>query len=183
MKCLDEIYKIAQYQEGYVANYQVDVSRQMLSHYEKTGRLERIRRGIYRVSHFPISENESYIVAHLWSRERGILSHETALLIYEMSDVLPRKVHLSYPADADLPREQPKWLRLHRQDVPPGDRQWQGAVLVTTPRRTLIDLAASGFEPDLFEQALEEAVARALVPLSFERTLLLELMARLRRQP
>lgn len=183
MDLLDEIYRTAQYQEGYVANYQVDVSRQMLSHYETTGRLERIRRGIYRVSHFPMSENEDFIVAYLWSREQGVLSHETALSLYDLSDVLPTKVHLSYPRDVDLPRDQPEWLMLHRKDVPPEDRQWHASVPVTTPGRTLIDLAAAGFAPDLFQQALDEAMALALVPCGFERTLLFELITQRREQP
>lgn len=176
MATLDKIYEVAQYQEGYVANYQVDVSRQMFSHYESTGRLERIQRGIYRVSHFPMSENEEFIVAYLWSRERGVLSHETGLSIYDLSDALPNAVHLSYPPDAALPKEQPEWLKLHRIEVPEEDRQWYSTVPVTTARRTIIDLASAGFNPNLFQQALDEAKERGLVPSDFERTLVLELM-------
>ena len=182
MGTLDKIYEVAQDQEGYIANYQVDVSRQMFSHYEGAGRLERIQRGIYRVSHFPTSEQEDYIVAYLWSRERGGLSHETALSIHDLSDVLPKRVHLSYPPDAPLPRDQPEWLKLHRREVPAEDRQWFGVVPVTTPRRTLIDLASDGFNPELFRQALDEAKERGLIPQDFERTLLVKLMTERRTQ-
>ncbi len=182
MGTLDEIYEVAQYQEGYIANYQVDVSRQMFSHYESRGRLERIQRGIYRVAHFPISEAEDFIVAYLWSRERGVVSHETALSIHGLSDALPRAVHLSYPQEASLPKGQPEWLRLHRIEVPEEDRQWFGVVPVTTPRRTLIDLAAEGFNPEMFRQALDEAKEQGLVPRDIERTLVFELMTHRRQR-
>jgi predicted transcriptional regulator of viral defense system len=182
MGTLDEIYEVAQYQEGYIANYQVDVSRQMFSHYEAADRLERIQRGIYRVAHFPTSEQEDYIVAYLWSRERGVLSHETALSIHDLSDVLPGKVHLCYPPEDPLPMGQPEWLELHRADVHEDSRQWFGVVPVTTPRRTLVDLASDGFNPELFRQALDEAKERGLVPQDFERTLLFKMMTERRTQ-
>ena len=180
MGTLDKILDVAKVQHGYVANYQVDVSRQMFSHFESQGRLERLRPGIYRVAHFPMSEDEEFIVGYLWSRERGVLSHQTALSTYELSDALPKKVHLSYPPDVELPKSQPEWLVLHRADVPEADRQWYDVVSVTTPARTLIDLAAEGFNPELFNQALDEAQERGLVPKDFERTIIHELMTRRR---
>ena len=180
MDTLQQIQEVAKHQSGYVATYQSDVSRQMFSKHESKGRLERVRRGIYRVAAFPMSEHEDFIVAYLWSRERGVLSHETALSIHDLSDVLPTKVHLSYPVDEALPKGKPDWMRLHRMDVPNEDRQWYDAVPVTTPQRTLTDLAAAGFDPTLFEQALDEAIARGLVPGDFERALLIELVTRRR---
>lgn len=176
MGTFDTITEVAQHQQGYVANYQIDVSRQMFSHFQSQGRLERIRPGIYRVSHFPISEDEELVVAYLWSRERGVISHQTALALYDLSDVLPKSTHLSYPPDADLPRDRPNWLTLHRAHVPDEDRQWYDVVPITTPTRTLLDLAAAGFNPDLFFQALDQAQQRGVVPDDFERTVIFELM-------
>lgn len=178
MTTFDDILDIAGRQHGYVANYQVDVSRQMFSHYASSGRLERVYRGIYRVSHFPTSENEEFIVAYLWSRERGVLSHESALFIHDLSDVLPRATHLTYPPENSLPDGPPDWLQLHRSDVPERHRQWYDIVPVTTPSRTLLDLAARGFSPDRYRQALDEAHSRGLIADDFERTIIFELMGR-----
>ena len=75
-------------------------------------------------------------------------------------------------------RSSPPWVTLHRDFVPPADRQWYGAVPVTTVARTLIDLAAHGFDADLFEQALDQARSRGHVPVAFERTILRELIKR-----
>jgi predicted transcriptional regulator of viral defense system len=180
MGTLQQIQQVAKHQGGYVATYQVDVSRQMFSRHESKGRLERVIRGVYRVQAFPMSEHEDFIVAYLWSRERGVLSHETALSLHDLSDVLPTEVYLSYPRDEALPKGKPDWVRLHRMNVPDEDRQWYDAVPITTPKRTLIDLAADGFEPSLFEQALDEAIERRLVPRDFDRTLLMELVTRRR---
>lgn len=175
---LDKILRIAGRQRGYVANYQLDTSRQMFSHYASSGRLQRVYRGIYRASHFPISEHEELIVAYLWSRERGVLSHQTALFIHDISDVLPGNTHLTYPSDEALPDGPPDWVRLHRDEIPDEHRQWYDIVELTTPTRTLLDLATQGFNPDRFQQALQEARSRGLLPSDFERTVISELMSR-----
>ncbi len=182
MTTLDEIAEVAKHQEGYVATYQVDVSRQMFSHHESKGRLERVLSGIYRLEYFPMSEDEELIVAYLWSRQRGVISHQTALSLHNLSDVLPRAVDITLSAEEPLPpQEAPRLVRLHRADVPDEDRQWHGVVPVTTPARTILDLAIDGFNPELFRQALDEAQERRLVPQDFERRIIHELMTRPRQ--
>ena len=181
MTTLDDIAAVAKHQEGYVATYQVDVSRQMFSHHESQGRLERVLPGIYRLGHFPMSEDEELIVAYLWSRQRGVISHQTALSLHDLSDALPRAVNITLPVDGSLPpREPPDWVELHRGTIPEDDRQWYHAVPMTTPARTLLDLAVDGFNPELFDQALDEAIERGLVPQDFERRIIHELMTRRR---
>lgn len=54
----------------------------MLSFHEKAGRITRIRRGIYRLVHFPPAEHEQLITAWLWTDAKGVLSHQTALSPY-----------------------------------------------------------------------------------------------------
>jgi predicted transcriptional regulator of viral defense system len=182
MTTLDNIAEVAKHQEGYVATYQVEVSRQMFSHHESQGRLERLLPGIYRLEHFPMAEDEELIVAYLWSRQRGVISHQTALSLHDLSDVLPRAVDITMPVEESLPpQEPPSWVKLHRADVPEEDRQWYRSVPVTTPARTILDLAVDGLNPALFEQALDEALERGLVPQGFERRIIHELMTRPRQ--
>ena len=182
MSTLDDIAEVAKHQEGYVATYQVDVSRQMFSHHESQGRLERVLPGIYRLAHFPMSDDEELIVGYLWSRQRGVISHQTALSLHDLSDVLPRAVDITLPVNEPLPsQETPSWVMLHREDVAEDDRQWYHTVPVTTPARTILDLAVAGFDPELFRQALDEAQQRGLVPQDFERRIIHELMTRPRQ--
>jgi hypothetical protein len=57
----------------------------------------------------------------------------------------------------------PDGLVLHYADVPPKDRSWNGAVPVTSTRRTLNDCAFEGLSPDLLRQATKQALTRGLV--------------------
>jgi hypothetical protein len=43
------------------------------------GRLRRLRRGLYRLVHFPLTEHEDLAALWLWSGQAGVFSHETAL--------------------------------------------------------------------------------------------------------
>jgi hypothetical protein len=44
-----------------------------------------VRRGIYRLVHFPAGQHEELVVAWLWSERVGIVSHQTALALHELS--------------------------------------------------------------------------------------------------
>lgn len=70
---------------------------QLLVHYVRTGKLIRLRRGIYRLLHFPAGDHEDLVAAWLWSEMAGVVSHETALDLHGLSDVLPSRLHLTLP--------------------------------------------------------------------------------------
>jgi predicted transcriptional regulator of viral defense system len=70
-------------------------SPQLLIKYIKSGRIVRVMRGIYRVVHFPAGEHEELTTLWLWAERAGVFSHETALYLHQLSDVLPRQVHLT----------------------------------------------------------------------------------------
>lgn len=178
MSGFDQILEIAKTQKGYVATYQApEVSSQLFAHHESAGNLERVSRGIYRVEMLPPEEDEELVIAYLWSRERGVISHESALSIYKISDVLPRRIHLTLPRD-DKPvrREKPDWIAVHFGDVGEEDRQWYDVIPITTPERTLIDMATDVMDPDLFDRALAEAKEKGLVRPDFEGRLIRELI-------
>lgn len=174
----EDILELAKTQRGYVATYQLPaVSTQLVAHHVKSENLERIHHGIYRVTQFPVWDDEEFVVAYLWSKEEGVISHQTALSVHQLSDALPAKVHITLPADHEPVRRQiPPRVEVHYADVPEAERQWYGAVPVTTVERTLIDIAVDAIDPDLFEQALSEAKAQGLVPEDFERRVIRDLI-------
>ena len=60
----------------------------------KSGYWEKAHRGIYRLVQFPVEPSMQYATWSLWSCNRkgepqGVYSHETALSIYELSDLDP----------------------------------------------------------------------------------------------
>jgi predicted transcriptional regulator of viral defense system len=139
-------------------------SPQLLAHYLRIGKAVRVRRGIYRLVHFPAGEHEDLVAAWLWSELAGVVSHQTALALHGLSDALPSHLHLTLPA-AWRPRRLrvPAGVVLHHADVPPEDRAWFGAVPTTSPRRSLNDCAREGLSPELLEHAARQALRRGLV--------------------
>jgi predicted transcriptional regulator of viral defense system len=123
-----------------------------------------VRRGIYRLVHFPAGEHEELVAAWLWSERAGIVSHHTALGLYGLSDALPARIHLTLPAAWQKRRFRlPADVVLHHADVPIEDRAWFGAVPVTSARRTLNDCARVGLAPELLRQGAQQALHRGLV--------------------
>ena len=79
------LYDVAAAQEGLFTTRQAATagySPPLLTHHQKAGRIVRIRRGIYRLVHFPPGEHEELVTAWLWTDAQGVLSHETALSLH-----------------------------------------------------------------------------------------------------
>ena len=163
----DRLYGVAAAQEGLFTTQDAadcGYSPQLLVHHVHGGRFARLRRGLYRLVHFPPSESEQLAEAWLWSEREGVISHQTALSRCELSDVLPAHIHLTLPSAWRRRRlRAPPLVRLHFGDLPPEDRAFFGAVPMTTTRRTLVDCAREHLEPDLLRQAATQALRRGLV--------------------
>jgi predicted transcriptional regulator of viral defense system len=163
----DRLYEIAAQQEGLFAAPQAaeaGYSPQLLVHHLHGGRIVRVRRGIYRLVHFPAGEHEDLVSAWLWAERAAVFSHQTALALHQLSDVLPSQVHLTLPSDWVHRRLRvPGGLVLHHADIPKRERTWIGAVPITSVARTLNDCARDGLSPELLQQAAKQALRRGLV--------------------
>lgn len=163
----DLLFETAAAQGGYFTTEQAaqsGFSTQLLYKHVRAGRVARIRRGIYRLVHFPAGEQEELVVAWLWTERAGVLSHQTALILHGLSDALPSRVHLTLPAAWRRRRLRvPADVVLHCADVPPTERVWFGPVPTTNPSRTLNDCARDGLSPDLLQQAAQQAIRRGMV--------------------
>lgn len=163
----NRLFDTAAAQEGLFTTKQAaeaGYSPQLLVHYVHMGKAVRVRRGIYRLVHFPAGEHEELVTAWLWSELVGVVSHQSALALHGLSDALPVHIHLTLPAAWRRRRFRvPPDLVLHHADVPPEDRSWAGAVPITNPRRSLNDCAKDGLSPELLRQAARQALRRGLV--------------------
>ncbi len=170
----DSLFDVAQSQAGYFTTRQaagVGYSPQLLA-YLRGKKVVRVRRGIYRLVHFPASDHEDLVVLWLWSEQVGVFSHETALALHDLSDVLPGKVHLSLPETWRRRRLRvPVGLVLHFADVGDADRTSYSALPVTTPLRTLVDCIDANVSPDLVRQAIGQARRRGLISVADEARL------------
>lgn len=141
------------------------ISPQLLHHHRAAGRIERVRRAIYRVVHLPPVEDEQLVELWLWSDRAGLFSHDTALALHGLSDALPPSIHMTLPDSWRSRRLRvPDPLVLHYGAAEPED--WSGPVPVTAPARTVRECMADGLEPDLVSQAIEEGVQRGLFTLN-----------------
>lgn len=163
-----ELYSVAQSQSGYFTTGQAAAagySPQLLHKYIDNGKVVRVRRGIYRLVHFPISEYEDLVVAWLWAEQTGVFSHETALALHDLSDALPAKVHMTIPTSWRRRRLRvPAGLVLHYADLGDLDRTGFSAVPITSARRTLRDCLEANVSPELVRQAVHQARRRGLIP-------------------
>lgn len=162
----DALFEVAQAQAGYFTTRQAAAagySPQLLA-YLGSKKVARIRRGVYRLVHFPASDHEDLVVLWLWSEQVGVFSHETALALHDLSDVLPDKVHLTLPASWRRRRLRvPTSLVLHFSDVGVADRASFSAVPVTAPLRTLRDCIEASVAPSHVRQAILQARRRGLI--------------------
>jgi predicted transcriptional regulator of viral defense system len=139
------------------------------AYHVRAGNWIREHRGIYRLRHFPSPERPDLMLWFLWSRDRsdvpqGAYSHQTALSLYDLSDVNPARLHLTVPRNFRRNSAIPKALVLHKADLGPADSQDILGVRATTPLRSIADLIAEGkTDRKLLRQAVTEGLARGLV--------------------
>lgn len=163
----DCLFEFAVGQEGHFTTKQAaeaGYSPQLLRKYLQNGRVIRVRRGVYRMVHFPAGEHEDLATLWLWSEQQGVFSHETALMLHTLSDALPRKVHLTLPtAWAKRRLRVPQGVILHHGDIPKRERVEVGAVPVTNVLRTLLDCVSAHVTPEFIEAAVRQSRARRLI--------------------
>ena len=156
------LYRIAEQQAGYFAARQAahaGFSWERLTDYSKKGRFQRVAHGIYRLSQFPASRFEDLFVAWLRCGPKSVISHESALGIYDLSDVIPGETHVTVPRTASRRR---KGIRLHTNQLRVMDVVRREGLPVTLVPRTIADVAKAGLSEDHVERAIREALKGGL---------------------
>jgi predicted transcriptional regulator of viral defense system len=139
------------------------VTRQLLRHHVGRGRFEQIRRGLYRVQGFPPAKNDE--MREKWlavGADKAILAHESALALLDLSDNIPDAVHVLVPRRSRGLRR-PPGVVVHT--YPDGEKiatVWRDGLPLTTPARTLIDIA-NEIQPEQASMAVDQALRRGLV--------------------
>jgi hypothetical protein len=141
----ERLFDVADQQAGYfTARQALEAGYDYpLQHYHRErGHWTQVGHGLFRLNRYPEGENEDLVRLSLWSRDRegkpqAVVSHETALRLHGLSDLMPEKAHLSVP---------------------------RNGFRVTTPLKTILDVAGSReVSPEHLESAVREAVVHGLV--------------------
>jgi predicted transcriptional regulator of viral defense system len=162
------IGRVAESQAGYVTTKQAEQAgfhRNALRHHAREGgRLERVGRGLYRLRFYPSSPFDHVAAAWMLAgSEIAIVSHESALELYDLSDVIPSKVHLTLPRRYRH-RKTPVGVRFHypREPLADGDVRRVHGLPTTSVERTILDSLEAGTQPEQIEMAVHQAVDRVL---------------------
>lgn len=173
MKTLEEqLYSFIEPQLGYFTTKQaLQAGYPSSSHHYHVARGSWIReyRGIFRLVRYPLAEDGQYVLWSLWSRNRqdipqGIYSHQTALSLHGLSDVMPARIHITVPVHFRRGVPAPKILHLHRSHVPNADIQSRQGYRVVRPLRAITELLQDESESrDHLRDALKQGLARGVI--------------------
>ena len=163
------LFELVDRQAGYFTSAQagdLGYSYRAQSHHKTQGNWLDEGWGIYRLRDYPQSDEEELVRLSLWSRDRqgrpqAVVSHDTALRLYDLTDLLPTKLHLSVPTS--FRKAPPEGLVLHKASFEEGEVRERSGYRLTSPLRTLLDVAVSHVSPEHVEQAVSEAMELGLV--------------------
>ena len=154
------VAEIAADQHGYVTQQEAraaGVAATTLARMAERGTLVRVSHGVYRVPLIPAGQLDQYMEATLWPRGvRATLSHETALDLYDLSDVSPAKIHITVPRAHRVQRAVPALYVVHRADLRDDEITAFEGIPIVTPVRAVLDAHAAGLGPALIAQAIDD---------------------------
>lgn len=152
------LFNLAAGQGGYFTAAQakeIGYSYPAQAHHVGAGNWRRISRGLFRLVEWIPDIHDDLIRWTLWSRDRAVVSHESALSVHGIGEFESARVHLTVPLGFSI-REDPSVV-LHRADLPEDDVVRRTGFALTTIIRSLVDIAALSAEEDQLARAIEEA--------------------------
>ncbi len=156
------LFNLASEQAGYFTAAQakdVGYSYQAQAHHVAAGNWMRIERGLFRLAEWLPDVHDDLVRWSLWSRGRGVVSHETALAMHGIGEFESARVHLTVPPEFTMRDDA---VALHHGELAADDIQERTGFRVTTPARSLIDVAAAAPDEDQLARAVDDARKRGL---------------------
>jgi len=157
-----QLYQIAEDQAGYFSLTQareLGIQRSQIYRQVKRGKFKSAERGVYRFVQFPASRFEEIHAAILRAGPQAVVGFQTALYVYELSDLIPDEIHLILPVTSS--RRRPG-IRVHTIQLTPKDvTQFEG-LPITTVDKTIIDCAFAHVDVHQIRLAVFQALQRGM---------------------
>jgi len=167
---LQRLFELAAAQAGYFTAAQardLGYSPRSLVHHVAAGHLERVSRGFYRLVGVPAAPHEDIVAAWLkLAPRRAVVSHDTALALYDLAPTRSREIHLTLPRERrPRARRSRTTVKLHTTTVPLVRTEVSSrfGVQITSPARTIADVADIGADPSVVIEAAARALTTGLV--------------------
>jgi predicted transcriptional regulator of viral defense system len=162
------LFQLASSQRGYFTAAQArdyGYSRALLAYHTKKGTFQRAYTGVYRFRDYPSTPREEIVPAWLLlGKDVAVVSHESALELWNLSDIIPNGVHLSVPRSRrHLPHLPGVTIHTTTRPLDRDNVQVLEGISVTTPPRTLLDVADDNVAPDQIGLALFQAIRRGWI--------------------
>jgi Transcriptional regulator, AbiEi antitoxin/Protein of unknown function (DUF559) len=159
----ERIAALATRQHGVVATRQLvalGLTRRAVSHRAQAGRLHPLHRGVYAVGHADISYRGRWMAAVLAHGDGAVLSHRSAAALWEVLADTAQRTEVTVPtAGGRAVRDR---VRVHRSPtLRPDEVTIRKRIPVTTPARTVLDLAAA-LAPRQLERLLDQVEVERL---------------------
>jgi predicted transcriptional regulator of viral defense system len=162
-----ELAEVAADQHGYfdlADSRAVGYADNTVAQMARRGRIERVSHALYRIAFLPSGRMGPYMAAVMWPVGiRGVISHNTALDLWDVGDVNPAKIHITVPRAHRPQREVPPAYEVHREDLDARDVTAIEGVPVVTLGRAIRECAAEHLAADLLEQAIRHGRDRGLL--------------------
>jgi len=166
-KAEDKLFETASSQGGFFTAFQArnaGFAEKNYAYHVKAGNWIREWRGIYRLARFPLQEDSQYSLWGSWSLNRkgqlqGTYSHETALSLFDLTDLQPEKIHMTVPRGYRRHGPVPEVLVLHYANITASEYEERNGYRVTRPFRTIADLVrARTTSPEHIKQAVRQSL-------------------------
>lgn len=159
-----KLFGIASEQAGYFTTrhaHDAGFSSPLIRHHVRTGRFVHVARGLYRLRDYPSTPREEVLAAWLRLAPKAVVSHESALDLLGLSDVIPDAIHLTVPRTFRKLISLPG-VTIHTtvRPVRPSDIVNRDGVRLTNAARTIADVVEAGLAPDQVERAVRSAIDR-----------------------
>jgi predicted transcriptional regulator of viral defense system len=158
------LYEFAASQGGYFTASQARAAGypKQLQHYHATrGNWVREDRGIYRLWEWPQNSFDDLIQWTLWSGGAAVVSHESAMAVHDISDLMPSRIHLTVPPG--FRKQPPAGIVLYRGRLTQHEVEQRDWFRVTTPLRTLMDIARAGVSIEHIARGIQEAARKGFL--------------------
>lgn len=158
----EKLYKIAEDQGGYFhlsQARQIGISHQQVYREVKRGRIEQHGGGLFRFSLFPNQKHDEIHAALVKAGMGAVVGFESALIIYELSDMIPADIHLILPRKSS--RRRPG-IRMHTVKLAPEDITKYDGFLITTVARTIADIVFGHTGKDQVSLAIRQSLERGM---------------------
>lgn len=158
-----DVYRLAAGQAGYFTAAQaleIGYSYQAQKYHVDHGNWNRVDRGIFRIPEWPMGIHDGLVRWVLWSKQRAVVSHDSAAAAHGLGVLNPPKTHLTVPPKFRMDDES---VVLYYAHLPPADVTTIDGAPITTILRTTLDILEAHFDEELISGVIDDGLDRGAI--------------------